>query len=290
MNPNSLPLRVFVSTSTHPWFNLAVEDTIFRTMSAQQNVLFLWRNDNTVVIGRGQNPWRECNTRKMEEDKVVLARRQSGGGAVFHDLGNTNFTFMAGKPGYDKSISTQIVLDALKSLGVKASASGRNDLVMDTPEGQRKISGSAYKEAKDRGFHHGTLLINADLSRLGDYLNPDPKKLQAKGITSVRARVANIAEFVPSVDHEKVCDAIKQAFFAHFGQHTEIEYISPQAKPVSLIFKHGVFPNDLKHAGVNFLYIGRLGNAQRTICQFPNYLCLANLLKAMLSSLILFLD
>lgn len=231
MNPNSLPLRVFVSTSTHPWFNLAVEDTIFRTMSAQQNVLFLWRNDNTVVIGRGQNPWRECNTRKMEEDKVVLARRQSGGGAVFHDLGNTNFTFMAGKPGYDKSISTQIVLDALKSLGVNASASGRNDLVMDTPKGQRKISGSAYKEAKDRGFHHGTLLINADLSRLGDYLNPDPKKLQAKGITSVRARVANIAEFVPSVDHEKVCDAIKQAFFAHFGQHTEIEYISPQAKP-----------------------------------------------------------
>ncbi|KKA45798.1 MULTISPECIES: lipoate--protein ligase [unclassified Salinivibrio] len=231
MQDTSRPLRVFVSTSTHPWFNLAVEDTIFRTMSSQQNVLFLWRNDNTVVIGRGQNPWRECNTRKMEQDAVVLARRQSGGGAVFHDLGNTNFTFMAGKPGYDKSVSTQIVLDALKTLGISASASGRNDLTMDTPDGPRKVSGSAYKEAKDRGFHHGTLLINANLSRLGDYLNPDPKKLQAKGISSVRARVANIADFVPDVDHQRVCDAIKTAFFRHYGHTTEIEYISPDAKP-----------------------------------------------------------
>ncbi|WP_025740335.1 lipoate--protein ligase [Salinivibrio socompensis] len=231
MQDNHHPLRVFISTSTHPWFNLAVEDTIFRTMSANQNVLFLWRNDNTVVIGRGQNAWRECNTRKMEQDGVVLARRQSGGGAVFHDLGNTNFTFMAGKPGYDKSVSTQIVLDALNTLGIEAMASGRNDLTMETPDGPRKISGSAYKETKDRGFHHGTLLINANLSRLGDYLNPDPKKLQAKGITSVRARVANISDYVPGIAHQTLCDAIKTAFFNHFGHTAEIEYISPDAKP-----------------------------------------------------------
>ncbi|OOE94666.1 lipoate--protein ligase [Salinivibrio sp. IB643] len=231
MQDNNHPLRVFVSTSTHPWFNLAVEDTIFRTMSSAQNVLFLWRNDNTVVIGRGQNAWRECNTRKMEQDGVVLARRQSGGGAVFHDLGNTNFTFMAGKPGYDKSVSTQIVLNALKTLGIEATASGRNDLTMDTPEGARKISGSAYKETKDRGFHHGTLLINANLSRLGDYLKPDPKKLQAKGITSVRARVANISDYVPEITHQALSDAIKSAFFNHYGNTAEIEYIAPEAKP-----------------------------------------------------------
>ncbi|POD93108.1 hypothetical protein BV924_17800 [Pectobacterium odoriferum] len=119
----------------------------------------------TVVIGRAQNPWKECNTRRMEEDGIKLARRSSGGGAVFHDLGNTCFTFMAGKPEYDKSVSTQIVLDALSSLGLKASASGRNDLVVETADGVRKVSGSAYRETKDRGFHHGTLLLNADLSR-----------------------------------------------------------------------------------------------------------------------------
>jgi lipoate-protein ligase A len=95
---------------------------------------FLWRNADTVVIGRAQNPWKECNTRRMEEDNVRLARRSSGGGAVFHDLGNTCFTFMAGKPEYDKTISTAIVLNALNSLGVTAEASGRNDLVVKTPE------------------------------------------------------------------------------------------------------------------------------------------------------------
>ena len=110
--------------SYDPWFNLAVEECIFRQMPATQRVLFLWRNADTVVIGRAQNPWKECNTRRMEEDNVRLARRSSGGGAVFHDLGNTCFTFMAGKPEYDKTVSTAIVLAALNSLGVTAEASG----------------------------------------------------------------------------------------------------------------------------------------------------------------------
>lgn len=113
-------LRLLISDSHDPWFNLAVEECIFRQMPATQRVLFLWRNADTVVIGRAQNPWKECNTRRMEEDNVRLARRSSGGGAVFHDLGNTCFTFMAGKPEYDKTISTAIVLNALTSLGVTA--------------------------------------------------------------------------------------------------------------------------------------------------------------------------
>ncbi|VDZ05429.1 lipoate-protein ligase A [Escherichia coli] len=141
-------LRLLISDSYDPWFNLAVEECIFRQMPATQRVLFLWRNADTVVIGRAQNPWKECNTRRMEEDNVRLARRSSGGGAVFHDLGNTCFTFMAGKPEYDKTISTSIVLNALNALGVSAEASGRNDLVVKTAEGDRKVSGSAYRETK----------------------------------------------------------------------------------------------------------------------------------------------
>ena len=127
-------LRLLISDSYDPWFNLAVEECIFRQMPATQRVLFLWRNADTVVIGRAQNPWKECNTRRMEEDNVRLARRSSGGGAVFHDLGNTCFTFMAGKPEYDKTISTSIVLNALNALGVSAEASGRNDLVVKPPK------------------------------------------------------------------------------------------------------------------------------------------------------------
>lgn len=224
-------LRLLLSDSYDPWFNLAVEECIFRQMAPTQHVLFLWRNAETVVIGRAQNPWKECNTRKMEEDGIKLARRSSGGGAVFHDLGNTCFTFMAGKPGYDKSISTNIILNALMTLGIDASASGRNDLVVTTAEGDRKISGSAYRETKDRGFHHGTLLLNADLSRLANYLNPDVKKLQAKGITSVRSRVANLVELLPGIDHQRISAAICEAFFAHYGERCEAEHISPDRLP-----------------------------------------------------------
>ncbi|WP_318433064.1 lipoate--protein ligase [Photobacterium leiognathi] len=223
--------RVFISQSTQPWFNLAVEDAIFRNMPADQQVLFLWRNADTVVIGRAQNPWKECNTGKMEQDGITLARRQSGGGAVFHDLGNTNFTFMAGKPQYDKNVSTNIVLSALKTLGINAKATGRNDLVVEVGEDERKFSGSAYRETMERGFHHGTLLLNADLTRLANYLNPDKKKLEAKGITSVRSRVTNLSDINPDIHHDNVCEAIKEAFFTHYGERVEVEYISPENLP-----------------------------------------------------------
>ncbi len=219
--------RILLSDSTDPWFNLAVEDTIFRSMPADQRVLFLWRNADTIVIGRAQNPWRECNTERMEQDNIKLARRQTGGGAVFHDLGNTNFTFMAPKPEYNKDVSTQIVLAGLNKLGIQGQANGRNDLVVEDENGLRKFSGSAYRETLDRGFHHGTLLLSADMQRLGDYLNPDEKKLKAKGITSVRARVTNLDQIKPDIDHEQVCEAIIEAFAEYYQETVEPELIAP---------------------------------------------------------------
>ncbi len=224
-------LRLFISDSYDPWFNLAVEECIFRQMPTTQRVLFLWRNAETVVIGRAQNPWKECNTRQMERDNIRLARRSSGGGAVFHDLGNTCFTYMAGKPEYDKSISTQIILTALRSLDITAAVSGRNDLEVMMEDGLRKISGSAYRETKDRGFHHGTLLLNTNLSRLADYLNPDSKKLESKGITSVRSRVANLIELYPDINHAIVSKAIQDAFFDYYQDSAMPEIISPQIIP-----------------------------------------------------------
>jgi len=222
-------VRVLHSDSHDPWFNLAVEDTIFRAMPATQRILFLWRNADTVVIGRGQNPWTECNTRRMEQDGIKLARRQTGGGAVFHDLGNTNFTFMGGKPEFDKSISTQIVLDALTSVGIRGKLTGRNDLVIETEEGEKKFSGSAYRDAQDRGFHHGTLLLHANLARLADYLNPDIRKLQAKGVASVRSRVINLQEIDADLDHDRVSAAIEHSFLNHYNEYVEREHISPEA-------------------------------------------------------------
>jgi len=224
--------RVLVSTSTNPWFNLAVEEVIYLKMNPFHRVLFIWRNDDTVVIGRGQNPWRECNTEKMQQDGITLARRKTGGGAVFHDLGNTNFTFMAGKPEYDKSVSTQIVINALKTFNIDAVNNGRNDLAIKDGDLLRKFSGSAYREAKDRGFHHGTLLINADLSRLENYLTPNPKKLAAKGITSIKSRVTNLKLVNPGITHELISDALIAAYLTYYNEDTnqniEIEYISPE--------------------------------------------------------------
>ncbi len=189
-------LRLLISDSYDPWFNLAVEECIFRQMPATQRVLFLWRNADTVVIGRAQNPWKECNTRRMEEDNVRLARRSSGGGAVFHDLGNTCFTFMAGKPEYDKTISTSIVLNALNALGVSAEASGRNDLVV-TVEGDRKVSGSAYRENQRSRLppRHLATQCRPQPPRQ-NYLNPIKRNWRRKALLQC-SRVTNLTELLP---------------------------------------------------------------------------------------------
>jgi len=237
-------LRVLISDTFDPWFNLATEDWIFRDMDPQTHVLYLWRNENTVVIGKFQNPWTECNTKKMKDDGIKLARRQSGGGAVFHDLGNTNFTFMSSKENYDKSINNQIIIKALEKFNVEAYASGRNDILVEDSEGPKKISGSAFKETKDRAFHHGTLLIDADLSKLSNYLNPDRKKLESKGIKSVRSRVSNLTTINPSISHEGLSKAIISEFFAHYGAECEIEILDNQF--LSTVDKLNTYYNTLK--------------------------------------------
>lgn len=226
-------LRVLISDTFDPWFNIATEDWIFRDMLSPEElevtkILFLWRNDNTVVIGRFQNPWSECNTEKMEADGIKLARRQSGGGAVFHDLGNTNFTFLSSKQGFDKSVNNKIITNAINSFGLNSLPSGRNDILINTTDGDKKISGSAFKETKDRSFHHGTLLINADMTKLSQYLNPNQKKLESKGITSVRARVANLAELNPKITHEELCSRIIKEFFNHYQSECEVEVLDHQ--------------------------------------------------------------
>lgn len=219
-------LKVILSESFNPHLNIGTEEWIFDHLDPSQQVLFLWRNEETVVIGRNQNPWSECNLGRMREDNVHLARRKSGGGAVFHDLGNTNFTFLSPKEGYSRGHNTEILLTALKQLGVEGEASGRNDLLVHFADGPRKFSGSAYREKRDRAFHHGTLLLNANISRLGNYLTPSPKKLKAKGKESVRARVANLTEVSPGISHDKVVSSLIGAFESFYGEKAVTEYLS----------------------------------------------------------------
>lgn len=219
-------IRLLLSNSYDPWFNLSFEEYIFKNMPKNQSILFLWRNQNTVVIGRAQNAWKECNTRRMEKDNIRLARRNSGGGAVFHDLGNTCFTFMSTQKEYDKSLSTNIIVNGLHQLGITVIISGRNDLIIHTKQGMKKISGSAYRETSERKFHHGTLLLHVDLNKLTYYLNPDLKKLQTKGITSIKSRVANLNELKPDIHHEEVCKKLMESFFDFHKMQAEPEFFS----------------------------------------------------------------
>lgn len=222
-------LKVFLSDSFNPHLNLATEEWIFHNLDPSQQILFLWRNEETVVIGRNQNPWSECNLAQMKNDNVHLARRTTGGGAVFHDLGNTNFTFLSPKDFYKRENNVQIIFDALKNFGIQGEASGRNDLLIPFPDGPRKFSGSAYREKKDRAFHHGTLLLHTDLTRLGNYLTPNPKKLQAKGKESVRARVANLTEVAANLKHEQIVDTMVNAFEKFYGGKAEIESLTMES-------------------------------------------------------------
>jgi len=222
---------VLVSHTTDPFFNLATEDWIFRHaplaatsggVSSLDHILFLWRNSPTVVIGRNQNPWKECHLHTMEANKVTLARRSSGGGAVYQDLGNTNFTFLSSMDKYSKKNNTEIICRSLAQFGVQAEASGRNDILVNGS----KVSGSAYKLSGQRAFHHGTLLINVDMNALQHYLNPNKAKLKSKGVESVRARVLNLKDANSSISHDSLSSAVIQEFFKFYGTECPTEILN----------------------------------------------------------------
>lgn len=216
-----MSIRCFILESNDPWLNLSTENWIFNSIDVSDNILLLWRNEKSVIIGRTQNPWTECNLKKIEEDGVNLVRRQSGGGAVFQDLGNSIFSFLSGRKNYERKKNFQIVINALKKFNINAEQSGRNDILVNG----LKVSGSAFKENPDRAFHHGTLLINVNLSEMPNYLTPSEKKLMSKGISSVRSRVANLTDFNSSINHEILIEAIIEEFFKEYNSERKIEVL-----------------------------------------------------------------
>ena len=183
-------LIVIRTDCTDPYKNLAVEE--YLTMNAEEGVmiLYLWQNAHTVVIGKNQNPWRECDVEAIKRDGVYLARRISGGGAVYHDMGNLNFTFAARDGLYDVERQTNVILMACRLLGINAGKTGRNDLTVDG----RKFSGHAYFSARGYNYHHGTIMMDVRADDLSKYLNVPESKLRSKGVSSVRSRVTNLVD------------------------------------------------------------------------------------------------
>lgn len=182
--------------STDPTFNLALEEYVFDSLSTDYNYFILWQNHKTVVVGRHQNTMAEVDERFVRDHGITVVRRLSGGGAVYHDVGNLNFTFIqdatAKKP--DLHLFCKPMAEAIRALGAEAEVNGRNDITVD---GQ-KFSGNAQYVKNGRVMHHGTLLFDADLETAGKALRPDPEKIKAKGVASVRSRITNLKNHLPA--------------------------------------------------------------------------------------------
>lgn len=202
--------RLFLleTDTTDPYHNLAIEEYLFNTVEPGTCILYLWQNRHTVVIGSNQNPWLECRTSLLETDGGRLARRLSGGGAVYHDLGNLNFTFLVRSEDYDLRRQLSVITSACRQLGIPAECSGRNDILADG----RKFSGNAFYQHQGHRYHHGTILVDADMEKMGKYLSPSPAKLQARGVPSVRSRVINLKDLCPGLTIQRMKEALANAF------------------------------------------------------------------------------
>ncbi len=196
-----------------PYENLATEACLMESVQAGCCILYLWQNKKTVVIGRNQNCWKECNVGKLENDGGYLVRRLSGGGAVFHDLGNLNFTFLVRQEDYDVDKQLEVILRAVNLLGIHAEKSGRNDITVDG----RKFSGNAFYSQAGHCYHHGTLLLQVDMEKLSHYLNVSREKLESKGVASVKSRVANLIDYCPAITVDLMKEKLLEAFAQVYG-------------------------------------------------------------------------
>ncbi len=210
------------SSSTDPYYNLALEEYVFEQMDQSQSYFLLWQNDNAIIVGKYQNTAEEVNREFVEKQGIRVARRLSGGGAVYHDKGNLNFTFITEQKGFANfnfKAFVKPVLQALQSLGVEAEFTGRNDLALDG----KKFSGNSQYAKRGRLLHHGCIMLDSNLEKVQDALNVKDAKFTSKSVKSVRSRITTINEHAPRrISMEEFKSALKQQVFAQ-NQVTEYE-------------------------------------------------------------------
>ena len=205
--------KLIISNQTNPYLNIAVENYLLSQPSDGDIIMYLWQNRRTVVIGQNQNPYSECNVAQLEADGGFLMRRRTGGGAVFHDLGNLNFSFVVPYEMYDTMRQFAVLQRAVAAYGLETEVSGRNDVLCQG----RKFSGNAFSKGKHQRLHHGTILIRTDVEQLQRYLKVKPAKLQKHGVSSVQSRVVNLSELVPEITAQNIIPPLVQAFEQEYG-------------------------------------------------------------------------
>lgn len=205
---------IIQSNSYDAYSNLALEEYILRYMFQEKKViLLLWQNDNAVIIGRNQNARNECNFEAMKKYGTKLVRRNTGGGAVYHDKGNLNFSILCPIECYDIMRSIEVIRRAIGTLGIVAEYSGRNDLLVKG----YKFSGNAFLTNGEMGLHHGTILINSDFKIMEEVLKTPKEKLEPKGIDSIKSRVINLNKLCKFVTVESVSKSIMDEFIREYG-------------------------------------------------------------------------
>ncbi len=217
-----MKLKFIVSDQTNPYWNIAVENYLLSLPETEVVTLYLWKNRRTVVIGQNQNPFSECNVEALEADGGYLMRRRTGGGAVYHDDGNINFSFVVPKALYDQTRQFRVIQRAVADFGIVAELSGRNDILTEG----RKFSGNAFSKGKYQDLHHGTLLIKGNMEDLQRYLKPKPAKLQKHGVASVRSRVVNLSELNAEITSDSIIPHLRSAFESEYSEKSEYSEFS----------------------------------------------------------------
>lgn len=191
-------MKLIVETSDNPRHNLAREEILMESVT--EDTLYLWRNRDSVILGKNQNASAEVKLNLAEETGTEVVRRITGGGAVFHDMGNVNFSCIFADGDFDEKVFTamKMILSFLESLGVSAMPSGRNDICVENGERMAKICGTAMTQKGSRGIFHSCMLFDTDLDKMNRILTPPAEKLKSKGIKSVKARVVNLRDAVPA--------------------------------------------------------------------------------------------
>ena len=196
--------KYICSENTSPYYNLALERSLFDFVDEDTVILYLWQNSHTIVIGKNQNAYAECKVDEFIKDGGTLARRPSGGGAVYHDLGNLNFSIICNESIAKEHTYQRIVKEALGYFGIVSEFNGRNDLTVD----DKKFSGNAFYVKDDVLCQHGTILINSDFKELSKYLTPDISKLERNHVKSVESRVVNLSEISDKITVESMKEAM----------------------------------------------------------------------------------
>lgn len=237
-----------INNSTDPWFNLALEEVLMKDKSINDDIIMLWQNDKSVIIGKHQNTVEEVNQQFADSNNIKIARRTTGGGAVYHDLGNLNYTFITNyynKEEVDFKKFAVPVVKALQSLGLNPELSGRNDILLDG----KKISGTALACIGDRFMFHGTLLFDINIDMASKVLTVKADKIESKGIKSVKSRITNIK---PYLQGSSIND-FKEKIISSFEQNSD-DFIKRDINQSEIDRVYELYDNKFSKAEWNYGY------------------------------------